>query len=109
MQRCFVSDHNSLDTFLIFCHGAQLCRLNSGYLCFAEVGICRDCRMAIDPEKSVMEPCSSGLEDITQGIENVTLVSQQKYFYTHVILYAWCLVIIRSYLQFQTKGTVGEW
>ena len=44
--------------------------------------------MAIDPEKSVMEPCNSGLADITQGIENVTLVSQRSIFilmlyYTH--------------------------
>ena len=47
------------------------------------VGICRDCRMAIGTEIPVMDPCSSGLADITQGIENVTLVSQQKYFFTH--------------------------
>ena len=52
------------------------------------VGVCRDCRMAIDPETSLMEPGSSGLADITQGIENVTLVSQQKYFYTNGILYS---------------------
>ena len=61
------------------------------------IGICRDCRMAIDPETSVMDPCSSGLEDITQSIENVTLVSKQKYFYTHGVLYSRCLVIIKSY------------
>ena len=36
--------------------------------------------MAINPDASVMELCSSSLADITQGIENVTLVSQQKYF-----------------------------
>ena len=36
--------------------------------------------MAINPDASAMELCSLRLADITQGIENVTLVSQQKYF-----------------------------
>ena len=36
--------------------------------------------MAINPHASAMELCGPILADITQGIENVTLVSQQKYF-----------------------------
>ena len=49
-------------------------------------GICRDCRLAIDPdtETTVMEPCSSSLGDITKGIENITLVSQYKYLYSYL-------------------------
>ena len=71
-----------------FLSGAQLFCLISEYLYFAGVGICRDCRMAIDLEKSVLAPCSSGLGDITQLIENVTLVRQENNFYTHRILYS---------------------
>jgi len=44
------------------------------------IGTYCDCRMAIDPKTSLMEPGSSGVADITQGIENVTLVRQQRYF-----------------------------
>ena len=45
------------------------------------VGICRDCRMAIDPETPVKDRCSLGLAEIAEGIGTVTLVSQQSIFY----------------------------
>ena len=46
--------------------------------------------MAIDPETSLMVPGSSGLADITQGIENVTLVRKP----TEVFLYQWYTILI---------------
>ena len=45
------------------------------------VGICHDCRMAIDPETPVKDRCSLGLAEIAEGIGNVTLVRQQSIFY----------------------------
>ena len=65
------------------------------------VGICRDCRMAIDPETPVKDRCSLGQAEIGGNIGNVTLVSQQSMFYS------WCLIIIRSYFSVSNHGRMG--